>query len=79
MGDMSSPFKDGVMGSPTCNPSVPISNAAGDALASPFVDGPVNTSGGGVSIPKGENIGNVTPGPLASPFTDGMMAGKNKG
>jgi hypothetical protein len=77
MGDMSSPFKDGVMGMPSVDPRVPIKNAAGDALATPFVDGPVNTSGGGVSIPPGMAIGNLTQGPLATPFKDGPMKGKN--
>lgn len=73
---MHSTFQD-VFPTPSINPSVPISNAAGDSLASPFVDGPVNTSGGGVSIPPGLNIGNVTPGPIHTPFQDGPMKGKN--
>ena len=81
MGDMSSPFKDGVMGNPSVNPSVPISRPTGEALASPFMQGneAAGASGGGVSIPQGENIAGPTPGTLATPFQEGAIAGKNKG
>lgn len=80
MGDFHSTFKDGVMGNPSVDPSVPITHPGGESMASPFKDGNQgsgNTSG--VTVPPGMAIGNLTQGPLASPFQDGVMSGKNKG
>lgn len=80
MGDMSSPFKDGVMGNLTVDPKVPISQPAGESMSSPFKDGNMGTgSMQSPTVPPGMAIGNLTQGPLATPMKDGVMSGKNKG
>ena len=79
MGEFHSTFKDAYP-APSIDPSVPISKPTGEAMSSPFMQGneASGASGGGVSIPQGESIVGPTPGPLASPFQEGALKGKNK-
>ena len=79
MGEFHSTMKDGVMPNVSVDPKVPITSPGGERLDSTFKDGNYAGAGGGVSIPMGEQIAGPTPGPIATPFQEGAIAGKNKG
>jgi len=77
MGDLHSTFTDAIP-APSIDPKVPISQPGGESMNSPFKDGNMGTgSMQSPAIPSGLAIGNLTQGPLATPFRDGPMKGKN--